>query len=55
VVVMQNGAVVDGFETGEAGSPDRAPYTRSLLEAVPEPLDALAQADTAPRSRKELS
>ena len=54
VVVMQHGAVVDGFPTAEAEAPGRAHYTRTLLDAVPEPADATADADAAPAARKEL-
>ena len=37
VAVMQKGELVDLFPTEEAASPERHPYTRSLLEAVPTP------------------
>jgi peptide/nickel transport system ATP-binding protein len=35
IVVMHRGAVVDQFDTADAGSPARHPYTRMLLDAVP--------------------
>lgn len=37
IVVMQNGELMDAFETEEAERPDRADYTRALLDAVPVP------------------
>ena len=37
ICVMQNGRLVDAFDRGDADLPDRAPYTRALLEAVPPP------------------
>jgi peptide/nickel transport system ATP-binding protein len=56
VVVMQHGAVVDSFPTAEAEAPDRARYTRTLLEAVPEPADMAGAGDGAgpQAARKEL-
>lgn len=35
IAVMQRGEVVDMFDVGAATSPDRHPYTRALLNAVP--------------------
>jgi peptide/nickel transport system ATP-binding protein len=35
IAVLQNGALVDLFESGEAAAPARHPYTRALLGAVP--------------------
>ncbi len=43
IAVMQNGALVDLFRTEEAEDPERHPYTRSLLEAVPVPSWTLAE------------
>ena len=37
ICVMQRGKIVDTFHRDDAESPDRAPYTRALLEAVPPP------------------
>ncbi len=37
IAVMQRGRLVDGFDVGDAEAPDRHPYTRALLEAVPIP------------------
>ncbi len=35
IAVMQHGEIVDLFDTADCSSPDRAPYTRTLLDAVP--------------------
>lgn len=35
IAVMQHGELVDLFDTADATSPERAAYTRTLLEAVP--------------------
>ncbi|WP_028029441.1 dipeptide ABC transporter ATP-binding protein [Gemmobacter nectariphilus] len=35
IAVMQRGQVVDSFDVADANSPDRHPYTRALLDAVP--------------------
>ena len=35
IVVMHRGDLVDQFATGDARAPDRHPYTRTLLDAVP--------------------
>ena len=37
IAVMQGGRLVDEFARGDAESPDRHPYTRALLAAVPTP------------------
>lgn len=37
IAVMQRGDLVDLFETSDALSPERHPYTRQLLDAVPVP------------------
>ncbi|WP_226628343.1 dipeptide ABC transporter ATP-binding protein [Alloyangia pacifica] len=37
IVVFQRGALVDAFDVADAESPDRHPYTRALLDAVPVP------------------
>jgi len=35
IAVMQHGELVDLFDTADATLPDRAAYTRTLLDAVP--------------------
>ena len=45
IAVMQQGRIVDSFDVAEAGSANRHPYTRALLEAVP--LPAEFQGETA--------
>ena len=37
ICVMQRGKLVDAFHRDDADNPDRNPYTRALLEAVPPP------------------
>ena len=37
ICVMHRGKLVDTFHRDDADKPDRAPYTRALLEAVPPP------------------
>ncbi len=37
ICVMQHGRLVDSFHRDDAENPDRNPYTRALLEAVPPP------------------
>ena len=37
ICVMQRGKLVDAFHRDDAENPDRNPYTRALLEAVPPP------------------
>ena len=54
IVVMQHGAVVDSFDTADAKAPGRAPYTRTLLDAVPEPAEALGGGEADRPARKEL-
>ena len=39
IVVMQNGRVVDLFQTRDAEAPERHEYTQALLEAVTPPTD----------------
>ncbi|SEQ20060.1 peptide/nickel transport system ATP-binding protein [Faunimonas pinastri] len=39
VAVMQRGRLVDLFAVDDADSPDRHPYTRALLDAVPVPAE----------------
>lgn len=39
IAVMQQGRIVDSFDVADAVSPDRHPYTRALLEAVPLPAE----------------
>lgn len=39
IVVMRRGRVVDTFDVAAAGAPDRHPYTRALLDAVPLPAE----------------
>jgi peptide/nickel transport system ATP-binding protein len=39
IAVMQNGELVDQFDRADADHPDRHPYTRALLDAVPAPAD----------------
>ena len=39
IAVMQHGNLVDLFETPDANSPERHPYTRQLLDAVPVPVE----------------
>ena len=39
IVVMQNGRVVDLFQTRDAEAPERYEYTQALLEAVTPPTD----------------
>ena len=39
IVVMHRGEVVDVFDTADAESPSRQPYTRALLDAVPVPAE----------------
>ena len=46
IAVMQRGDLVDLFETPDARSPGRHPYTRQLLDAVPVPAE-LAEAQGA--------
>ena len=41
IAVMQSGSIVDLFPTEKADDPDRHPYTRALLEAVPVPASIL--------------
>ena len=48
IAVMQNGSIVDQFPTEKAGDPDRHPYTRALLEAVPVPASLLGPAPVSP-------
>jgi peptide/nickel transport system ATP-binding protein len=54
IIVMQNGAVVDSFARREADAPDRAAYTRALLEAVPKPADAEPEQEAPLRAGKDL-
>jgi peptide/nickel transport system ATP-binding protein len=37
IAVMQRGVLVDSFDVADADSPDRHPYTRELLNAMPVP------------------
>ncbi|MCQ8781596.1 dipeptide ABC transporter ATP-binding protein [Mangrovibrevibacter kandeliae] len=39
IAVMQRGHLVDIFDAAEADAPDRHPYTRALLDAVPTPAE----------------
>ena len=48
IAVMQNGSIVDLFRTENADDPDRHPYTRALLEAVPVPASLLEPAPVSP-------
>jgi peptide/nickel transport system ATP-binding protein len=39
IAVMQRGSLVDLFDVADAEAPDRHPYTRALLDAVPVPAE----------------
>jgi peptide/nickel transport system ATP-binding protein len=39
IAVMQHGRLVDQFDRADTDAPDRHPYTRALLAAVPAPAD----------------
>ena len=52
ICVMQGGKLVDSFDREDVDAPERHPYTRALLSAVPPPVAEAAYRE-APRHEKE--
>ena len=48
ICVMQRGVLVDSFDRDDAEAPERHPYTRALLDAVPPLATQMAEAEYEP-------